>query len=67
MRTRAFLKGVVYYDNRRASIDCRIRDLSDTGARIVFATLVTVPDNVEIYILQKQLILLACVRRREQL
>ena len=67
LRTRTFLKGVVYYDNRRASIDCTIRDLSDTGARIVFATLVTVPDNVELHIPQKQLTLPACVRRRDQL
>jgi hypothetical protein len=36
LRSRTFLKGIVYYDNRRASIDCTIRDLSDTGARIAY-------------------------------
>ena len=64
-RARTFLKGVVYYDNRNASIDCTIRDLSDTGARITFATMVTVPDNIELHIPQKQRVLLARVLRRE--
>ena len=67
LRTRTFLKGVVYYDSRRASIDCTIRDLSDTGARVVFSTSVSVPDNVELHIPQKQITLPARVRRREQL
>ena len=67
LRTRTFLKGIVYYDNRRASIDCTIRDLSDTGARIVFSTLVTVPDNIELHIPQKQITLPARVRRRDKL
>jgi hypothetical protein len=65
LRIRTFLKGIVYYDNRRASIECTIRDLSDTGARIAFTTLVTVPDNVELHIPQKQMTLPAQVRRRD--
>jgi hypothetical protein len=67
VRSRTYLKGVIYYDNRRASIDCTIRDLSDTGARIAFATVVTVPDIVELHIPQKQVTLPAHVRRRDQL
>ena len=66
LRSRTFLKGVVYYDNHRASIECTIRDLSDTGARIVFSTLVTVPDNIELHIPQKQMTLATRVRRRDQ-
>jgi len=66
LRTRTFLKGILYYDNRRASIDCTVRDLSDTGARIAFTTLVTVPDNVELHIPQKQMTLPARVRRRDE-
>jgi hypothetical protein len=65
-RTRTFLKGIVYYDSRRVSIDCTIRDLSYTGARITFSSLVTVPDNVELHIPQKQITILARVRRREK-
>jgi hypothetical protein len=65
LRIRTFLKGIVYYDNRRASIECTIRDLSDTGARVAFTTLVSLPDNIELYIPQKQMTLPAQVRRRE--
>ncbi|HWM82288.1 MAG TPA: PilZ domain-containing protein [Pseudolabrys sp.] len=64
-RIRTFLKGVVYYDNRRVSIDCTVRDISDTGARVVFAAPVTVPDHVELFIPQKQRSFAARVERRE--
>jgi PilZ domain-containing protein len=66
LRVRTFLKGVVYYENRSVSIDCTIRDLSDTGARIVFSTLVTVPDTIELHIPQRQRTLPARVVRRGQ-
>ena len=65
VRQRTFLKGTVYYDNRRASIECTIRDLSDSGARLAFDHPVTVPDNIELFISQKQQTLRAYVRRRE--
>lgn len=65
VRQRTFLKGTVYYDNRRASIECTIRDLSDSGARLAFEHPVTVPDNIELFISQKQQTLRAYVRRRE--
>ena len=45
IRQRTFLKGTVYYDNRRASIECVIRDISDSGARLSFEHPVVVPDN----------------------
>ena len=64
-RQRTFLKGTVYYDNRRASIECVVRDLSDSGARLTFDHPATVPDNIELFIQQKQQTLRACVRRRE--
>ena len=65
VRQRTFLKGTVYYDNRRVSIECIIRDLSDSGARLAFEHPVTVPDTIELFIPQKQQTLRACVRRRE--
>lgn len=65
-RLRTFLKGVVYYDNRHVSIECTVRDLSDTGARITFAAPVTVPDVVELFIPQKQRTFLAQIERRER-
>jgi hypothetical protein len=64
LRQRTFLKGTLYYDNRRASIECTIRDMSDSGARLTFEHPVTVPDTVEVFIRHKQQTLQACVRRR---
>lgn len=65
VRQRTFLKGTLFYDNRRASIECVIRDISETGARVSFEHPVTVPDNVELFIPHKQQTLRAHVRRRE--
>jgi hypothetical protein len=64
IRQRTFLKGTLYYDNRRASIECVIRDISDSGARLTFEHPTTVPDNVELFIAHKQKTLRARVQRR---
>jgi hypothetical protein len=64
IRQRTFLKGTLYYDNRRASIECVVRDMSDSGARLTFEHPVTVPDNVELFIPHKQQALRARVQRR---
>jgi hypothetical protein len=64
IRQRTFLKGTLYYNNRRASIECVVRDMSDSGARLTFEHPATVPDNVELFIPQKQLTLRARVHRR---
>ena len=64
IRQRTFLKGTLYYDNRRASIECLVRDISDNGARLTFEHPVIVPDNVELFIPQKQQTLRARVQRR---
>jgi hypothetical protein len=64
VRQRTFLKGTIYYDNRHASIECVIRDMSDSGARLTFEHPVVVPDNVELFIPQKQQTLRARVQRR---
>ncbi len=64
IRQRTFLRGTLFYDNRRVSIDCIVRDMSESGARITFDYPVTVPDNVELFIPNKQQTLPARVRRR---
>ena len=64
IRQRTFLKGTLYYDNRRGSIDCVIRDISDSGARLTFEHPVVVPDNVELFIPHKRVALRARVQRR---
>jgi PilZ domain len=64
IRQRTFLKGTLYFDNRRASIECVVRDMSESGARLTFEHPVTVPDNVELFIPHKQQTLRARVERR---
>jgi hypothetical protein len=54
IRKKSFLRGCVYFNNRRNAFDCLIRDLSDDGARIIFSGTVSVPDVVELYIPQKE-------------
>ena len=63
-RQRTFLKGTIYYDNRRASMECVIRDMSESGARLTFEHPATVPDNIELFIPHKQETLRARVQRR---
>jgi hypothetical protein len=53
-RQKSFLRGCVYFNNRRSAFDCLIRDLSDKGARIVFSDTMSLPDVVELYIPQKE-------------
>jgi hypothetical protein len=49
-RQRSFLQGRIYFNNRRSSIDCLIRDYSETGARLTLSESVTVPEAMELYI-----------------
>ncbi len=53
-RQKSFLQGRIYYNNRRSSVDCLVRDISDTGAKLVFSSAVTIPDVVEIYLSNKE-------------
>ena len=62
-RQRTFLKGTLYFDNRRASIECVVRDISNSGARLTFDHPANVPDNVELFIPNKQQTLRARVQR----
>jgi hypothetical protein len=52
-RQKSFLRGCIYFNSRRASVDCLIRDISPQGARILISTSVNIPDTVELYIPQK--------------
>lgn len=49
-RTRTFLQGRVFYNNRRQSADCIIRELTDDGARLTFTDPVGLPHVFELYI-----------------
>jgi hypothetical protein len=63
-RQKSFLRGCIYFNNRRSTLDCLIRDISSTGARLIFSDAVTVPDIVDIFIPQKEQTLRAHVQWR---
>jgi hypothetical protein len=49
-RQRAFLQGRIFFNNRRSSVDCLIRDISDQGAKLRFSSAVATPDVVELHV-----------------
>src|SRR5260370_38752696 len=53
-RQKSFLRGSIQFNNRRTVIDCLVRDISATGARLIFSDSVSVPDVVDLYIPQKE-------------
>jgi hypothetical protein len=63
-RKRSFLKGTVYFNHRRSSIECTIRDFSDYGARLQFPAPVTLPDAIELEIPARDKLLQAQIRWR---
>ena len=63
-RQKSFLRGCIYFNNRRSAVDCLIRDISNDGARLLFSDAVSIPDVIELYIPQKEQTLRALVQRR---
>ena len=63
-RKKSFLRGCIYFNNRRSAADCLVRDISDAGARLIFSGAVSVPDFVDLYIPQKEQTLRAHVEWR---
>jgi PilZ domain-containing protein len=63
-RQKSFLRGCIYFNNRRSAIDCLVRDVSAAGARLIFSDAVSVPDVVDLYIPQKEQTLRAHVQWR---
>ncbi len=53
-RRKSLLRGRIYFNNHKNSVDCLIRDISPDGARLVFSDAVTIPDVVDVYIPQKE-------------
>jgi hypothetical protein len=53
-RQKSFLRGCIYFNNRRSAIDCLVRDLSPAGARLIFSAAVNVPDAIDLYIPQRE-------------
>jgi len=63
-RQKSFLQGRIYFNNRRSAIDCLIRDISATGAKLIFSQTASIPDVVELFIPQKDQTLRAHVQWR---
>ena len=63
-RRKSFLRGCIYFNNRRSAVDCLVRDVSQTGARLIFSDTVSVPDVVDLHIPQKDRMLRAYVQWR---
>jgi PilZ domain len=58
-RNRSFLGGVIAFNNRNSTMTCLVRNLSVEGAKICFTNTVTVPDEFDLTIKQKERTLLA--------
>jgi hypothetical protein len=54
-RSRTRLEGHIVYNNRVSRMECVVRDLSDNGARLVFAHPVKVPMEFELQIPRRKL------------
>ena len=50
LRQKSFLQGRIFFNNRRNSIDCLIRDFSEQGARLEFSGAIAMPDVIELYV-----------------
>src|SRR3989304_2702125 len=64
VRQKSFLRGMIYFNNRRSSFDCLIRDITPEGARLVFSSAVTTPDVIELHVPHKEQTLSARVMWR---
>ena len=54
VRQRVFLKGRILFNNGASSMDCLVRDLSASGARLACSESTTLPEVFELYIPQKE-------------
>lgn len=64
-RQKSLLRGLVYLGNSPSAVNCLVRDVSETGARLKFAGPITVPDMLELHIPTKNQVLRGKVRWRE--
>jgi hypothetical protein len=55
-RLRTLLEGHIVYNNRLSRMECTVRDLSEKGARLIFAQPVKVPAEFELQIPRKKLV-----------
>jgi len=53
LRQKSFLHGRIYFNNRRSSLDCLVRDYSDQGARLTVSDSVALPEVIELHVPHK--------------
>ena len=53
VRHKTFIKGRIYFNNRRSSMDCIVRDVTNKGGRLEVSESVPLPDAFEIYMPNK--------------
>ena len=61
---KTFLKGRIVFNNGASSMDCLIRDLSSTGARLELSETSTLPEIFDLYIQNKDTTFRATLRWR---
>lgn len=52
-RVRSFLRAQIIFNNRMTTIDCIIKNISPSGARVALTDTVTVPSEFDIFIPQR--------------
>ena len=52
-RVRTLIAARIAFNNGQSTLDCLIRNLSDTGAKLTFSAAVTLPDCFDLMIPQK--------------
>ncbi|MFC6789257.1 PilZ domain-containing protein [Methylobacterium komagatae] len=65
-RLRVLLKGRIHFNNGSSSIDCLVRDMSTTGARLLLSETATLPEKFDLYIPQKERTYRAQLRWRRE-
>lgn len=53
VRKRTFLKGRIIFNGGNSTMDCLIRDMSESGARLELSETATLPDVFDLYIPSK--------------
>lgn len=64
-RQKSLLRGLAYLGNSPSAMNCLVRDISDTGARLKFGGPVTAPDTLDLHIPTKNQTLRCKVKWRE--
>lgn len=65
-RKRTFLKGRIVFNGGSSSMDCLVRDLSDSGARIAIDETLLLPEHFLLEIPQKDRTFTAALRWRDE-